>query len=67
MRVSVVICTRNRCGLLRDTLEGLRALDVPPGQDWELLGAGVVRIASRRESSSCGARCSAAFRWSICP
>lgn len=37
MRVSVVICTWNRCELLRDTLESLRVLEVPPGCEWELL------------------------------
>ena len=37
MRVNVVICTWNRCEFLRQTLESLRALDVPPGQEWELL------------------------------
>lgn len=37
MRVSVVICTWNRCALLDRTLAGLRALAVPPGVTWELL------------------------------
>jgi RimJ/RimL family protein N-acetyltransferase len=37
MRVTAVICTWNRCELLRQTLESLRALDVPTGQEWELL------------------------------
>lgn len=35
--VSVVICTRNRCDLLRDTLDRLRALVVPPRCSWELV------------------------------
>ena len=37
MRVSVVICTWNRCELLRDTLETVRSLIVPADQEWELL------------------------------
>jgi glycosyltransferase involved in cell wall biosynthesis len=37
MRVSVVICTWNRCEHLRSTLESLRALVVPADQEWELL------------------------------
>ena len=37
MRVSVVICTWNRCDLLRRTLESLRSLVVPANQEWELL------------------------------
>jgi glycosyltransferase involved in cell wall biosynthesis len=37
MRISVVICTWNRCALLRRTLESLRSLIVPAGREWELL------------------------------
>lgn len=37
VRVSVVICTWNRCELLRETLESLRGLAIPPDQRWELL------------------------------
>lgn len=37
MHVSVVICTWNRCELLLETLESLRALIVPAGVQWELL------------------------------
>lgn len=37
MRVSVVVCTWNRCELLRSTLESLRSLVVPADQEWELL------------------------------
>jgi glucosyl-dolichyl phosphate glucuronosyltransferase len=37
MQVSVVICTWNRCELLRSTLESFRSLVVPAEQEWELL------------------------------
>lgn len=37
MRVSLVICTWNRCELLRQTLASLRELEVHTGQEWELL------------------------------
>ena len=37
MRVSVVICTWNRCELLRSTLESLRSLAIPSAQQWEVL------------------------------
>jgi len=37
MRVTVVICTWNRCELLRSTLESLRALEVPADHAWELV------------------------------
>jgi glycosyltransferase involved in cell wall biosynthesis len=37
MFVSVVICTWNRCLLLRQTLERLTQLRVPPDVGWELL------------------------------
>jgi glycosyltransferase involved in cell wall biosynthesis len=37
VRLSVVICTWNRCESLRSTLESLRSLVVPAGQEWELL------------------------------
>lgn len=36
-RVVVAICTWNRCELLRQTLEGLKALLVPAGLAWEVL------------------------------
>ena len=36
-RVSVVICTWNRCELLRRTLEGMTRLKIPAGIQWELL------------------------------
>lgn len=35
--VSVVVCTWNRCRLLRETLESMTLLTVPDGIDWELL------------------------------
>lgn len=37
MRVSVIICTWNRCELLRRTLESFRSLVVPPALEWQLL------------------------------
>jgi glycosyltransferase involved in cell wall biosynthesis len=37
MRVTVAICTWNRCELLRQTLEQLTHVAVPHGIDWELL------------------------------
>jgi glycosyltransferase involved in cell wall biosynthesis len=37
MKLSVVICTWNRCELLRLTLERLTELEVPGGAEWELL------------------------------
>jgi lipopolysaccharide transport system ATP-binding protein len=36
-RITVVVCTWNRAGLLRQTLEGMTALVIPPGVEWELL------------------------------
>ena len=37
MRTSVIICTRNRAGLLDQTLLQMRNLSVPDGVTWELL------------------------------
>jgi glucosyl-dolichyl phosphate glucuronosyltransferase len=37
MRITVAICTWNRCQLLRQTLEQLTRLVVPEGVTWELL------------------------------
>lgn len=37
MRVSVIVCTRNRCELLRSTLESFRSVLVPEGLEWQLL------------------------------
>ena len=37
MRVSVVICTWNRCELLRSTLESMRTVTVPADLEWELV------------------------------
>lgn len=37
MRVSVIICTWNRCELLRRTLESFRSLIVPSALEWQLL------------------------------
>lgn len=37
MLISLAICTWNRAGLLRRTLEAMRGLEVPAGVDWELL------------------------------
>lgn len=37
MQISVVICTYNRCDSLRQTLETVCALNVPPSLSWELL------------------------------
>ncbi len=37
MRMTVAICTWNRCDLLRQTLERLTELRQPPGADWELV------------------------------
>jgi glycosyltransferase involved in cell wall biosynthesis len=37
MKLTVVICTWNRCELLRQALEQLTAMVVPPGVEWELL------------------------------
>jgi glycosyltransferase involved in cell wall biosynthesis len=37
MDLSVVICTWNRAALLRQTLERMRALQVPAGVTWEVL------------------------------
>ena len=38
MRLSVVICTWNRCQLLRQTLEQMTKLAIPAGLEWEVLG-----------------------------
>ncbi|NOT26803.1 MAG: glycosyltransferase [Acidobacteria bacterium] len=37
MRIVVAICTWNRCELLRQTLEGLKALVIPADVTWEVL------------------------------
>jgi glycosyltransferase involved in cell wall biosynthesis len=37
MRITVAICTWNRCALLEQTLEHMIALDIPPDVSWELL------------------------------
>jgi len=37
MRVTVAICTWNRCELLRQALEQMTRLAMPPGVEWELL------------------------------
>lgn len=34
---SIIICTYNRAESLRDTLDALRALDVPPSRQWEVI------------------------------
>lgn len=36
-RLTVAICTWNRCELLRQTLERMTSLSVPAGLDWELV------------------------------
>lgn len=36
-KVSVIVCTFNRCDSLAGTLASLRALEVPPALDWEIL------------------------------
>ena len=37
MRITVAICTWNRCELLRQTLEQMTKLVIPPRVVWELL------------------------------
>jgi glycosyltransferase involved in cell wall biosynthesis len=37
MRITVAICTWNRCGLLKRALEQMLELTIPPGVEWELL------------------------------
>ncbi len=37
MRLTVAICTWNRCGLLRQTLARMTEIAVPPGLNWELV------------------------------
>ena len=37
LRLTIAICTWNRCNSLRETLEGFAAIVVPPGTDWEIL------------------------------
>jgi glycosyltransferase involved in cell wall biosynthesis len=37
MKITIAICTWNRCRLLRQTLNSLTALSVPAGTDWEVL------------------------------
>jgi glucosyl-dolichyl phosphate glucuronosyltransferase len=37
MRITIAICTWNRCQLLRQTLEGMTKLSVPTDISWELL------------------------------
>ena len=36
-RISVIICTYNRCLLLEQTLQSLRGIGVPLGLEWEIL------------------------------
>jgi glycosyltransferase involved in cell wall biosynthesis len=36
-RISVVVCTFNRCSSLVDTLESLNAMDVPDSIEWDIL------------------------------
>ena len=37
MDLTVAICTRNRCEMLRQSLERMRALQIPAMTDWEIL------------------------------
>ncbi|MEO0438591.1 MAG: glycosyltransferase [Pseudomonadota bacterium] len=37
MRITVAICTWNRCELLQKTLEAMLALEIPPGTTWNLI------------------------------
>ena len=37
MRITVAICTWNRCALLKETLEQVARLAIPNGLEWELL------------------------------
>lgn len=37
MKITVAICTWNRCALLKETLEQLARLVIPKGVEWELL------------------------------
>ena len=37
MKISVAICTWNRCQLLRDALQHMARLSIPVGVEWELL------------------------------
>src|SRR5438093_1564287 len=37
MRVTIALCTWNRCTLLRQALEQMTRLVIPPGVSWELL------------------------------
>lgn len=37
VRVTLALCTWNRCALLQRTLEQLTALVIPPGVEWQLL------------------------------
>jgi glycosyltransferase involved in cell wall biosynthesis len=49
-RITVAICTWNRCALLRQTLEGMTRLNVPANLSWELL---VVNNDSSDETDLC--------------
>ena len=37
MRITVAVCTWNRCHLLQQTLEAMTKLLIPPGVEWEVL------------------------------
>ena len=37
MKISVAICTWNRSRLLRQTLDSLVEMEIPPGMDWEIV------------------------------
>ena len=37
MRLTVALCTWNRCALLRETLESLSSLSIPDGIEWDIV------------------------------
>jgi glucosyl-dolichyl phosphate glucuronosyltransferase len=37
MLITVVVCTYNRCGMLKKALESIAACELPPHTDWEVL------------------------------
>jgi glucosyl-dolichyl phosphate glucuronosyltransferase len=37
MNITIAICTSNRCELLKQTLESISKLSIPPGVEWELI------------------------------
>jgi glycosyltransferase involved in cell wall biosynthesis len=68
MRFSVLICTRNRCQVLSQTLETIRRLQVGPGQTWEVVVVDNASTdATRSVVETFGAKCPVPLRYVLEP